>query len=146
MKNCVLCADILKPEEGELVWRGDDCRIVLVNDPDLPGFCRIIWNHHVGEMSELTFGEREVLMSLVFVVEDAIRHVMQPSKVNLASLGNQVPHLHWHIIPRYTDDAFFPGSVWSTRTQQTPGSVLEVRKEKARDLPRAIRAAISQLH
>jgi len=146
MKNCVLCADTIKPEEGELIWRGDDCRIVLVNDPYLPGFCRVIWNRHVSEMSELTFGERDVLMSLVFVVEEAVRYVMRPAKVNLASLGNQVPHLHWHVIPRYLDDAFFPGSVWSARAQQTPEAILEVRKRQARDLPAAIRAAISQLH
>ncbi len=146
MKNCVLCADNLGPEEGELIWRGEDCRVILVNDPDLPGFCRVIWNHHVREMSELTFGERDVLMSLVFAVEGAIRHVMQPAKVNLAALGNQVPHLHWHVIPRYQDDAFFPGSVWSERIQQTTGAVLEARKQKAHGLPAVIRAAISQLH
>lgn len=106
----------------------------------------MIWHRHVSEMSELTFGERDVLMSLVFAVEEAVRHVMQPAKVNLASLGNQVPHLHWHVIPRYQDDAFFPGSVWSVKMQQTPSAVLEARKQKALSLPVAIRAAISQLH
>ena len=146
MKNCVLCSDHSKLEEGELIWRGDDCRVILVNDPDLPGFCRVIWRHHIGEMSELTFGEREVLMALVLVVEETVRHVMQPTKVNLASLGNQVPHLHWHIIPRYQDDAFFPGSVWSQRVRETSAALLQVRKEKAKGLPAAIRAAISQLH
>ncbi len=146
MKNCALCTDQLSPEEGELIWRGDDCRVILVNDPHLPGFCRVIWNHHVSEMSELTFGEREVFMSLVFVVEAAIRHVMQPDKVNLASLGNQVPHLHWHVIPRYQDDAFFPGSVWSAKVQETPSAILEARKQKAHALPIEIRAAISQLY
>jgi diadenosine tetraphosphate (Ap4A) HIT family hydrolase len=146
MKNCILCADSLKPEEGELIWRGDDCRVILVSDPDLPGFCRVIWNGHVSEMSELTFGERDMFMALVFAVEGAVRHVMQPAKVNLASLGNQVPHLHWHVIPRYQDDAFFPGSAWSVKVQQTPSSILEARKLKAQGLPSAIRAAISQLH
>jgi diadenosine tetraphosphate (Ap4A) HIT family hydrolase len=146
MKNCVLCTDHLRPEEGELIWRGDDCRVILVNDPDLPGFCRVIWNQHIGEMSELTVGERDVLMSLVFAVEEAIRHVMQPAKINLASLGNQVPHLHWHIIPRYQEDTFFPGSAWSERVRETPAVILQARKDKAKGLAAAIRAAISQLH
>ena len=146
MKNCVLCAEHLRSEEGELIWRGDDCRVILVNDPDLPGFCRVIWNRHIGEMSELTFGEREVLMSLVLVVEEAVRHIMQPAKVNLASLGNQVPHLHWHVIPRYHDDAFFPGSAWSAKVRETSAVILQARKAKASGLPAAIRAAISQLH
>ena len=146
MTNCILCKDELKPEEGELIWRGDDCRVIMVNDPDLPGFCRVIWNRHVPEMSDLTYGEREHIMSLVFAVEEVMRDVMQPDKVNLAALGNMVPHIHWHIIPRYQDDAFFPGSVWSTRTQETAKATLEARVAMARKLPAAIRAEISQMY
>ena len=116
-----------------------------MNDPDLPGFCRVIWNRHVAEMSDLTYGEREHLMTLVFAVEEAVRHVMHPDKVNLAALGNMVPHIHWHVIPRYQNDAFFPGSAWSSRVQETPVALLAARKQKAMELPEAIKAAISSL-
>ena len=146
MTNCILCKEELKPEEGQLIWRGDDCRIILVNDPELPGFCRVIWNQHVAEMTDLTYGEREHLMALVFAVEEAVRHVMQPDKINIAALGNMVPHIHWHVIPRYKDDAFFPGSAWSNKTNQTPASVLESRMQKAKDLPSALREAVSRLN
>jgi diadenosine tetraphosphate (Ap4A) HIT family hydrolase len=145
MTNCVLCKDKLKPEEGQLIWRGDDCRVILVHDPDLPGFCRVIWNHHVAEMTDLSYGEREHLMTLVFAVEEAVRHVMNPDKVNVAALGNMVPHIHWHIIPRFKDDAFFPGSVWSKKTQETAATILEARAKKTQELPTAIKAAISSL-
>lgn len=146
MTNCPLCKEALKPEEGQLIWHGDDCRIMIVNDPDLPGFCRVIWNHHVTEMSDLTQGQREHLMTLVYAVEEAIRQVMHPDKVNLAALGNMVPHIHWHVIPRYQDDVFFPASVWSNKTQETPKSVLESRKNLVKDLPAAIKAAVAALH
>ena len=146
MSNCILCTEELKPGEGELIWRGDDCRVILVNDPDLPGFCRVIWNRHVSEMTDLTYGEREHVMALVFAVEEAIRHVMHPDKVNLAALGNMVPHIHWPVIPRCKDDAFFPGSAWSARAQETPQASLENRKMLAQALPEAIRSAISQMH
>ena len=145
MKNCVLCAD-LNPDEGQLIWRGDDCRIILLNDVDLPGFCRVIWNHHAAEMTDLSYGEREHLMSLVFVVEEAIRQVMKPNKVNLAALGNMVPHIHWHVIPRFVDDAFFPGSVWSARTRETSTSILAERRQAALGLPDLIRGLISRLY
>jgi diadenosine tetraphosphate (Ap4A) HIT family hydrolase len=135
----------LKPEEGQLIWRGDDCRIILVSDPELPGFCRVIWNQHAVEMTDLTYGEREHLMTLVFAVEEAVRHVMQPDKMNVAALGNMVPHIHWHVIPRYQDDAFFPGSVWSNKINTAPASVLEARMQKVKDLPAVIREAISRL-
>ena len=146
MTNCVLCKDELKPEEGQLIWRGDDCRIILVNDPELPGFCRVIWNQHVAEMTDLTYGEREHLMTLVFAVEEAVRHVMHPDKINVAALGNMVPHIHWHVIPRYKDDAFFPDSVWSNKINKTPAPALEARMQKAKDLPAAIRDTISRLN
>lgn len=146
MTNCVLCKDELKPDEGQLIWRGDDCRVILVNDPDLPGFCRVIWNRHVAEMTDLTHGEQEHLMALVFAVEGVIRDVMQPDKINLAALGNMVPHIHWHVIPRYKDDAYFPGSVWSSRTQEPSKAALEGRRALAANLPNAIRSAISQMH
>lgn len=145
MTNCVLCKDELKPEEGQIIWRGDDCRVILVNDPDLPGFCRVIWNRHVAEMTDLSHGERDHLMALVFAVEEALRHVMHPDKVNIATLGNMVPHIHWHVIPRFRDDAFFPGSAWSQKTQETPKSVIDSRKQKAEQLPAAIRAVIANL-
>ena len=146
MTNCALCNDNLKPEEGQLIWRGDDCRVILVNDPDLPGFCRVIWNRHVAEMTDLTNGERDHLMALVFAVEEAIRHVMHPDKVNVAALGNMVPHIHWHVIPRFKDDAFFPGSIWSARVQQTRNPVLSFRQKAVLELPHAIRDQISQLY
>ncbi len=145
MTNCVLCKDGLRPDEGQLIWRGDDCRVILVHDPDLPGFCRVIWNRHVAEMTDLTSGERDHMMTLVFAVEEAVRHVMHPDKVNVAALGNMVPHIHWHVIPRFKDDAFFPGSAWSSRIQETRNAVLEARRKKAQDLPAIVKAAIAAL-
>ena len=146
MTNCVLCKDELKPEEGQLIWRGDDCRVILVNDADLPGFCRVIWNRHVSEMTDLTYGEREHLMTLVFAVEAAIRRVMHPHKVNVAALGNMVPHIHWHVIPRFKDDAFFPGSSWSDKLRETPEALRAERRRQAAELPLSIREEISHLN
>jgi diadenosine tetraphosphate (Ap4A) HIT family hydrolase len=96
-------------------------------------------------MTDLTYGEREHLMALVFAVEEAVRYVMRPDKVNIAALGNMVPHIHWHVIPRYKDDAFFPDSAWSQKTQKTPVANLEARKKLAQELPAAIKAAIAAL-
>ena len=145
MMNCALCKKDLKPEEAQLIWRGDDCRVILVNDPDLPGFCRVIWNHHVAEMTDLSHGEREHLMALVFAVEEAVRHVMHPDKINIAALGNMVPHIHWHVIPRFKDDVYFPGSAWSQRIQEVPADILQARQQLTGALPAAIKASIAAL-
>lgn len=107
--DCELC----KATGETLLWRGQHCRVILVEDKNYPGFCRVIWNDHIKEMTDLSISMRTEMMNIVFVVEEAVRKVMQPEKINLASLGNMTPHLHWHIIPRYTDDMHFPNPVWS---------------------------------
>jgi diadenosine tetraphosphate (Ap4A) HIT family hydrolase len=103
--------------ENELVvWHDELCRVVRVRDGDgsaFPGYCRVIWRAHVAEMSDLSAADRRHLMNVVLAVETAVRTLVRPDKVNLASLGNQVPHLHWHVIPRWRDDSHFPGAIWS---------------------------------
>ncbi len=64
-------------------------------------------------MTDLSPQDRDHYVQVIWLVERAIRDVLQPDKINLASLGNQIPHLHWHVIPRWTDDLHFPDSVWS---------------------------------
>ncbi|MFZ5555647.1 MAG: HIT family protein [Pseudomonadota bacterium] len=98
---------------GEPVWQAADFRVVLVDDADYPGFCRVIWNAHVREMTDLAPGQRAALMAAVFAAEQAVREVLAPDKINLASLGNQTPHLHWHVIPRWTSDRHFPAPIWT---------------------------------
>lgn len=121
--SCDLCDNI----GGELLWQSTLCRIVLVDDADYPGFCRIILNRHVKEMTDLEAGERSLLMRVILAVESAVREVVNPDKINLASLGNMTPHVHWHVIPRFADDSHFPNPIWGekiraahTRSIDTP--------------------------
>lgn len=106
---CPLCQ-----QQGEIVlWRDDALRVIRVEDERYPATCRVILNRHVKEMTDLPPDERAGFMRAVYAVETALRELLQPDKVNLASLGNQVPHLHWHVIPRFADDAHFPDPVWA---------------------------------
>lgn len=106
---------------GEVIYRDDNYRIVLVDDERYPGFCRVIWNAHAREMTDLSTAERAILIAAVWQVEEAVREVMQPHKINVASLGNMVAHVHWHVIPRYEDDAHFPNPIWG-EIKRTPVS------------------------
>ena len=108
---CELCAQT----GGRLLWRDAACRVVLVADPAYPGYCRVIWNAHVREMTNLAAAERRHCMHVVFAVEQVLRAALDPHKINLASLGNLTPHLHWHVIPRYENDPHFPNSIWGER-------------------------------
>lgn len=106
---CELCGQ----DGGEVVYRDGLLRVVIVDDADYPGFCRVILNAHLKEMTDLPAPQRAELMAAVFAAEDAVREVMRPDKINLASLGNMTPHLHWHVIPRYAGDRHFPRPIWA---------------------------------
>jgi len=93
------------------VYDDGRCRVVIADEP-FRGFCRVVWNAHVREMTDLAPSERHHLMNIVFATEQALRALLSPHKINLASLGNVVPHLHWHVIPRFEDDSHFPNPVW----------------------------------
>lgn len=106
--DCPLCA--LAPEN--VIWEDERCRVIRVDDPAHPGFCRVVWGEHVAEMTDLAPADRSHLLAVVMATESALRALLNPAKINLASFGNMVPHLHWHVIPRYRDDRHFPESVW----------------------------------
>jgi diadenosine tetraphosphate (Ap4A) HIT family hydrolase len=130
---CELCELTVPP-----VYRDDKLSVILVDDPNYPGFCRVIWNDHVREMSDLSPADRMLLNDAVWHVETAVRDVMGPDKINVASLGNVVPHLHWHVIPRYVDDVHFPNPVWAASVRQPDEKSLAARRARLARLTAAI--------
>lgn len=119
MKMMEQVCELCQQAGGTLLWRSAKFRVIRVDDPQLPGFCRVIWAGHVREMTDLSPDDRTLLMRAVFAVEHAVRELFQPDKINLASLGNVVPHLHWHIIPRWRDDRHFPDPIWAQAQRST---------------------------
>jgi diadenosine tetraphosphate (Ap4A) HIT family hydrolase len=88
-------------------------RLVHADEPGFPAFYRVVWNEHVREFSHLAATDRQACMDAVMAVEQVLLRQLQPDKVNLATLGNAVPHLHWHVIARFAWDSHFPGAVWA---------------------------------
>jgi diadenosine tetraphosphate (Ap4A) HIT family hydrolase len=68
-------------------------------------------------MTDLDPSNRRHLTNVVYAVEAALRALLAPDKINLATLGNMVPHLHWHVIPRWRDDSHFPAAIWAEGKQ-----------------------------
>ncbi len=112
--SCPLCAQ----DGGALVWRGEKLRVIRADEPGFPAFYRVVWNAHVAEFSDLDAADRAHCMEVVVQVEQALRTHLQPTKVNLAALGNVVPHLHWHVIARFDWDSHFPAPVWAAAQQE----------------------------
>ena len=139
--GCELC----ESDGGTLVLSNDQLRVVLVDDPDFPGFARVIWNDHVREMTELDADSRRCLMQVVFAVESAQREALAPAKINLASLGNVTPHLHWHVIPRFIDDSHFPQPIWGTRQRTPAAGIIDARRAQVDRLRWRIAEAVARI-
>ena len=137
---CDLCTLLAAPADGVLIWRDQQLSVIAVDEAEYPGYTRVVWNEHVREMTDLSVSERQQVMAAVWAVEAAQRAVMSPDKVNLASFGNMTPHVHWHVIPRYTGDAHFPQPTWAVAQRAADPAVLAER----RALVAALHAAIKQ--
>lgn len=107
--GCPLC----EGPGGTLVWQGARFRVIRADEAGFPAFYRLVWGTHVTEFSDLSAADRQACTEGVAAIEQALRTHLQPTKVNLATLGNQVAHLHWHVIARFAGDSHFPGPVWA---------------------------------
>ena len=124
---CALCA----PTSYAVLWQDDFCRVVLLDDADFPAYCRVELLAHVKEMTDLEPVDRARMMKTVFAVELAIREIVRPDKINLASLGNKTPHMHWHVIPRFENDKHFPNSHWGNVVRDSVPAKLSAEDVKA---------------
>jgi diadenosine tetraphosphate (Ap4A) HIT family hydrolase len=108
LAGCPLCDEAGGvPVAASQLWR-----VIRVEDAAFPAFYRLVWREHVAEWTDLPVPDRSACMHAVAKIETVLREGLAPTKINLASLGNVVPHLHWHVIARFDWDSHFPQPVW----------------------------------
>lgn len=78
--------------------------LYLDRNQTYPGHCQLVYDQHVVGLENLAAAEMTRLMTDLHRAAQAIRDVCRPDLMNYTSLGNVVPHLHWHLVPRYTTD------------------------------------------
>lgn len=139
--DCILC----HPTNENVLWMNKQMRVIHVDDPIYPGYFRVIWNTHVAEMSDLSDQDREMLQKVLLTVEKVLRQQMRPDKINLAQFGNMVPHLHWHIIARYRDDAHFPESIWGQQQRKVSPKRLTAWQQDAKQTEEVLAKTLSEL-
>lgn len=91
----------------------DRCHVMLNPDQFFPGYCFVFTRSHVTELFHLDPAVRTEVMGEVSAVAAALDRVFNPTKINYELLGNMVPHMHWHIIPRFSGDPLWPRPIWS---------------------------------
>lgn len=137
---CPLC----EQDGGALIWRGDKLRVIRADEAGFPAFYRVVWSAHVTEFSDLDAADRAHCMDVVVKVEQALREHLHPTKINLATLGNQVAHLHWHVVARFDWDSHFPGPVWAPAQRARPEHQEATLRERLPAMEAALREALSR--
>ena len=108
-------------------WQSDaDLRIaelehsylLLNRDQFFPGYCLLFTKQHQTELFLLDTAVRQGLMEEVSRVAQALSSCFQPDKLNYELLGNMVPHIHWHLVPRFRSDLLWPRPIWSEPHQE----------------------------
>lgn len=103
-------------------WEADaDLRIaelthsyVLLNrDQFFPGYTFVFTKDHVTELFHLDRETRQAVMEEVTLVAAALYNLFIPDKINYELLGNMVPHMHWHVVPRFKVDRLWPRPIWA---------------------------------
>lgn len=127
--DCLICELVQASLEGRhpylvadlgtsLLMMGDD------RDGDLyRGYAILALKQHVREPHELPPEQAAAHMAELMEAGRAIHRAFEPAKLNYASFGNEEPHLHWHIIPRYTHDADFGCQPWKHETGFVDGMI-----------------------
>jgi diadenosine tetraphosphate (Ap4A) HIT family hydrolase len=113
-------------------------RVFLHEDQFFPGYVLLVLRRHVTELYDLSVAERAALMEEVSRVAQALARVFRPVKMNYELLGNLVPHIHWHLVPRLATDPGLRGPIWTVEHQPAP-----LPAAAARERIEAIRRALA---
>jgi diadenosine tetraphosphate (Ap4A) HIT family hydrolase len=89
------------------------CYVMLNRDQFFPGYCFVVAKEHVTELFHLDRETRAAVMEEVNLVAAALSVLFRPDKINCELLGNMVPHMHWHIVPRFVTDPLWPRPIWA---------------------------------
>jgi diadenosine tetraphosphate (Ap4A) HIT family hydrolase len=144
-ERCPMCASegLAETPHGVRVFEGRWCDGYLSRYPIRPGYTVVTWKgRHVAEPTELSAEERAGFWGEVGLVADAVAARYRPAKMNWLSLGNGVPHLHVHLVPRPVDDARAGWPLESEAFDQsaTPAVPEEVLRQEAA----ALRAVLAR--
>ena len=112
-------------EHWDLVARLAASSLYLAVNQTYRGQCLLILDiRHATRPEELSKEEWGTFCADLYAAEVAIAKAVKPDHINVAALGNVIPHLHWHIIPRYRGDPRWGAPIWPTNLKDIPDTRL----------------------
>ena len=113
-RDCIMCRGLGRGDNDHTVAVAElpYSEVGLHRRSRLPGYCIVVWRHgHIAEPMDLTPEAAAGYWRDVLDVASAVRAEFRPVKLNLMMLGNTVPHLHTHVLPRHVDDPAAGGPI-----------------------------------
>jgi len=84
--------------------------LFLFKEQSLPGRCVVAYKDHVKELFELSVSDRNDFMEDVCRVAAAMQKAFSPAKINYGAYSDKLPHLHFHLVPKYEDGLSYGGT------------------------------------
>ena len=115
MNDCVMCEKVKTAQSGQnplLVHEFKHSILVLGDHQYFKGYCVLVLKTHVRELHELGADAQLGLFEDLMSAGQAVHEAFKPWKMNYSCYGNQVPHIHWHIFPRYESDPDHLNQPW----------------------------------
>lgn len=136
LATCPLCRDVAGGAGPRLVAVNEHTITVVGEHQFFRGYCLVVARQHAREIHDLPAEIQQAVMADVFRAGRAIAQVYNPLKINYVSLGNVVEHLHWHVIPRYPDEADPTSHPWAEASHfknhaTTPDEALDAARAVA---------------
>ncbi|RUM76402.1 MAG: HIT family protein [Sulfurovum sp.] len=91
---------------------------IEIENSEIP-WLKIFTQYPYKEMSEVPSQIRHEIYDLLHIVEKEMIHYYTPTKINIASFGNYVPHVHWHIMARFAEDSYYPEPMWGKKQRES---------------------------
>ncbi len=100
------------PDADHFIADLGQTKLYLHDDQYFAGWTVLVLQRHATELFHLDPAERRQLIEDVTLTANTLAQVFQATKINYELLGNQLPHIHWHLIPRLTNDPAPLEPVW----------------------------------
>lgn len=87
------------------------------HDSEIP-WLKIFTHSPYKEFSECSRAEKEMIWECLDIIEKEMLRYFSPAKINIASFGNMVQRVHWHIMARFNEDSYFPEPMWGMKQRK----------------------------
>ncbi len=124
MSDCPMCRKWVDDADLQVVEL-EHCYVLLNRDQFFPGYSFVFTKEHVTELFHLDLTTRQAVVEEVSRVAEVLNKTFEPTKMNYELLGNMVPHMHWHLVPRFDSDPLWPKPIWAEPHEEVHLSAAE---------------------